>query len=162
MKEEGETHAESLFLILGFILERFPNCDGKCISTLNDSKTWLCDNQCQDFSTPCNGRCPNFYKLNCNNKCEEYLTYHLCNNECTSKEIQCNSVCTYDYVLCNEKCQSDSVQCNGKCFDGRIPNCDGKCIFGTLDKWMCNDNCISTSASCNGRCPEGDLKIKID
>ena len=150
------------FFILDSILNRFENCDGKCISTLDDNKTWLCGNQCQNFSTPCNGRCPGYYRLNCNNICDEgILTYHFCNNKCTSVETPCNNACPFDDVLCNEKCQSRSVPCDGNCFDGGRPNCDGECTFGIQDKWMCNDNCISTTTPCKGQCPEGDWKVII-
>jgi hypothetical protein len=136
------------------------NCDGKCVEPDDImDETWLCADQCQSWSTPCNGKCPLYFNLNCANICgSKYhnITNYLCDNDCVTTETPCRGSCPNEKVLCNGKCQKRTWQCNGKCLDVdyKFANCDETCKT-TLENWPCNSVCQPSEEPCNGKCPEG-------
>ena len=68
---------------------------------------WLCNGQCQKWSIPCNGNCPNDHFLNCENECEERILYkqppYMCGQECYESWRPCNGSCNLSGWL-EQKC----------------------------------------------------------
>lgn len=140
----------------------YQNCDGDCVYDSSESQSWLCGDQCQSLSTPCNGKCPSSsFELNCANVCESIkhanqLTLRLCGSNCITRETPCNDSCPPGLQLCNGKCQDYTLQCNGKCLNSNLdsPNCDGTCSE-VFSEWMCNSKCQPATEPCNKQCPAG-------
>ena len=91
----------------------YQNCQGECIDLLqikpNISIPWLCGDQCQTFSKPCNGKCP-------------YGLYLTCNQTCALQSL----ATTDDSWNCKDDCQPTSEPCSGKCLTP-FHNCKNEC-----------------------------------
>jgi hypothetical protein len=141
----------------------FIGCDKVCKTTEDGDSTWLCGNECQSLSIPCESKCPGNYRLNCDNKCEKYLTYYACGDYCIPRGSPCNSSCLDGNKFCNGNCQKSYFQCNGKCLDQNypVPTCNGTCSVSDDELWMCNGTCSSTSEPCRGNCHLGNFYVCI-
>ena len=73
---------QKLLTLSAFFLENNAvlDCDGVCKTSDNwnndfTPKKWMCNNKCQDWEVPCNGKCPSAvnWNLSCNNICEYKL-----------------------------------------------------------------------------------------
>ena len=137
----------------------YQNCDGDCVYGSQGGQSWLCGENCQSLSTPCNGKCPTtLFELNCANVCELSikLTLRRCGSDCITRETPCNDSCPPGLQLCNGKCQDYEFQCNGKCLGLQLdsPNCDGTCSR-VFSEWMCNSKCQPATEPCNEECSAG-------
>ncbi len=111
----------------------FPDCYGNCLESEEAIDTWMCDGVCQDFSTPCKGKCHDqSWRLGCEGKCEPYYerTLYTCHNSCIPMETPCNLTC-------------DSQ---------RFLNCEGQCSTEG-SSWLCEGKCQNLSKPCNNKCP---------
>ena len=130
------------------------NCEGQCIvpSQSTADQTWMCDGQCQNWTTPCMGSCP--YVGDSFNSAGAYFSL-------SGAESTCHVACHEDQLLCDGQCQIKSLQCRGNCLDPvyRAAECNGTCSAETTT-WMCQDVCTSIAEPCLGRCLPGNYLIR--
>jgi hypothetical protein len=133
--------------------------------------TWQCDGKCQDWTSPCNNKCPHAdWELQCNSKCEKYESSYLCHNSCLNITEPCDGNCpNFRYLNCNGVCVlygelETTWQCDGQCLNLTSP-CKGKCFhefwnlncFGKCEEEQsvhnCSNTCQTVDIPCNKECP---------
>ena len=146
-------------------LYEYQNCQGECIDLQgikpNISIPWLCGDQCQTFSKPCNGKCPYGLYLTCNRTCalQSLATTDdswNCKDDCQPTSEPCSGKCLTPFHNCKNECIDLQLPCGIKCPKEKYLDCSGKC----LDEWtadlqgqeMCNGVCQSLTKPCLGQC----------
>ena len=94
----------------------FLGCDRTC-KTPNENdqhQTWLCNENCQDLSLPCNGTCTTGYFLDCNKTCAKKRggEPYLCGQECYESWRPCNGSCQLSSSKYGVKCRGQDA-----CYD---------------------------------------------
>jgi hypothetical protein len=93
----------------------------------------MCNGTCQNFSTPCEGKChQKNWTLSCNGVCESFVDRNV--------------------YQCHDRCLNIDTPCNLTCPNDRFLNCNGTCAKEG-NSWLCNEKCQSLSEPCKGFCP---------
>lgn len=143
----------------------YQNCQGECIDLLqikpNISIPWLCGDQCQTFSKPCSGKCPDELYLTCNQTCALQSSattndsWH-CNDACQPTSEPCNGNCLEPFHKCQNKCIDRQKRCDLKCPNDRYLDCSGKCkdeeTANLQRQWICGNECQNLTVPCLGEC----------
>jgi len=150
-------------------------CEGKCPIMLcardvGDNKcqlfdrTYVCNGECLNTYSPCNGTCRPETPVLCGEYClskSDAKGFYSCGADCNALSTPCHHKCHERLPKkCGPNCLAENETCELKTpeCEGDLVPCGEMCIGKDDWRWDCDGECLKLNEPCNGKCHETQPK----